>query len=292
MTMVGYALHHVPAVKPVHRSRYINVDGVRTHYLEAGDGPTVVLLHSGEFGGAAEISWEYLIPLLAPHFRVVAPDWLGFGRTDKVHDFESKSRRMFQHLVRFCEVMAIDKAHFVGNSMGGTFLLKLAAETPCRLPIDRLVAVSGGGFVPDNEHRRSLLAYDGTSETMKDILKAIFVDPVWWEDEAYVARRVKMSLLPGAWEAVAAARFRSPATPERSEFGALDATPYEAIAVPTLLIVGARDRLREAGYAEPVRDRVPYARIAMLPDAGHCPNIENADAVADIILSFLQTSGN
>ena len=68
-------------------SRYVMVDGVRTHYLEAGDGPAVVLLHSGEFGGCAELSWEFNIVALAGHFRVLAPDWLGFGRTDKLFDF-------------------------------------------------------------------------------------------------------------------------------------------------------------------------------------------------------------
>jgi pimeloyl-ACP methyl ester carboxylesterase len=290
-TDLSFTPPRVPAVTRVHRSHFVSVDGVRTHYLEAGDGPTIVLLHSGEFGGAAEISWEYLIPHLAPHYRIVAPDWLGFGRTDKIHDFESKSRRMYQHLIRFCEVMAIDRAHFIGNSMGGSYLLRLAAETPCRLPIDKLVAVSGGGFVPDNEHRRSLLAYDGTPETMRNILKAIFLESVWWEDEDYVARRIEMSLLPGAWEAVAAARFRSPKTPERSEFGGPDLTPYEAISAPSLLIVGGRDRLRDPGYAEPVAARMPNATIAVLPHAGHCPNIENVEEVASLILDFLADRG-
>ncbi len=43
-------------------SRFIEVNGIRTHYLEAGDRPPLVLLHSGEFGGSAELCWEYLIP--------------------------------------------------------------------------------------------------------------------------------------------------------------------------------------------------------------------------------------
>ena len=68
-------------------SRYVDVDGVRTHYREAGSSPVVVLLHSGEFGACAELSWEFNIGPLARHFRVIAPDWLGFGQTDKVHDF-------------------------------------------------------------------------------------------------------------------------------------------------------------------------------------------------------------
>lgn len=278
----------VPVPKTVHRSRYIDVDGIRTHYIEAGEGPVLVLLHSGEFGGCAELSWEYLIPLLASHYRVIAPDWLGFGKTAKVHDFESKSTRMFKHMVRFCEVMAIDSAHFAGNSMGGSYLVKLAAERPCRLPLASVTAISGGGFAPDNEHRRSLLAYDGTPETMANIMKAIFENPVWWEDEAYLARRVEISLMPGAWEAVAAARFRSPKAPIRSEFGAPDVTPYENIAVPTLLIGGEKDRLRLPGYAKEMASRIPDARLEMLADAGHCPNIENAEQVAALMLPFLK----
>ncbi len=65
-------------------SRYVMVDGIRTHYLEGGDGPAVVFLHSGEFGGCAELSWEYNIEAFAQHFHVIAPDWLGFGRTDAI----------------------------------------------------------------------------------------------------------------------------------------------------------------------------------------------------------------
>jgi len=55
-------------------SRYVSVDGIRTHYLEAGDGRPVVLLHSGEFGGCAEISWEFVLPKLAERYHVLAPD--------------------------------------------------------------------------------------------------------------------------------------------------------------------------------------------------------------------------
>jgi pimeloyl-ACP methyl ester carboxylesterase len=281
-------IYRVPAVRTVHRSRFIDVDGMRTHFLEAGEGPPVVLLHSGEFGACAEISWEYLIPVLAQHFRVIAPDWLGFGQTAKVHDFESKRARMFSHMVRFVEVMALDRAHFVGNSMGGTFLLQLAAESPCRLPIDRLVAISGGGFVPDNEYRQRLLAYDGTESSMVDLLEAVFESPVWSKDPEYVSRRHKLSIAPGAWESVAAARFRSPVAPARSEFGQADLTPYERITAPALIIAGARDRLRMPGYANELATKIPGAEVVVLPDGGHCPNIEHPADVGRLIVEFLE----
>jgi pimeloyl-ACP methyl ester carboxylesterase len=277
----------VPPVETVHRSRFVEVDGIRTHYLDAGEGPPVVLLHSGEFGGGAETSWEYLIPALARHFRVIAPDWLGFGKTAKIHDFDSKRGRMLSHMVRFVQLMALDRAHFIGNSMGATFLLQMAAEMPCRLPIDRLVAISGGGFIPDNEERRRLLDYDCSEEAMAGLLAAIFEDPVWYRDRDYVRRRHALSIAPGAWEAVAAARFRSPLVPARTEFGNNDPTPYENIAVPTLIIAGDRDRLRLPGFAHELAARIPGGRAAVLADAGHCPNIEKAEEVGKLITKFL-----
>jgi pimeloyl-ACP methyl ester carboxylesterase len=280
----------VPSVRSVHRSRFAEVDGMRTHYLDAGDGPPIVLLHSGEFGGCAEISWEYLIPHLAENYRVIAPDWLGFGQTAKVHDFESKRGRMMSHMVRFVQLMALERAHFVGNSMGATFLLALAAETPCRLPIDRLVAISGGGFMPDNEFRRNLLAYDGSKEAMVALLQAVFHDRVWYRDADYVERRRQLSLMPGAWESVAASRFKSPMAETRTEFGQADVTPYERITVPTLLIAGALDRLRVEGYAGLVAERLPLGEALVLPECGHCPNIEQAELVGRYIVEFLESS--
>jgi len=192
------------------RSRYLDVGGIRTHYLDAGDGPPVVLLHSGEFGGSAELCWEFNIGPLARDFRVIAPDWLGFGGTDKLRDFVAGSDRMIRHMSAFLAAMAIDRADFAGASMGATMLLREAARPGCRFPIRRLVVSSGGGFVPDNEERRRLLSYDGTPEAMRAILRANFHDPAWAQDDAYVKRRVEASLAPGAWEAVAAARLKPP----------------------------------------------------------------------------------
>jgi pimeloyl-ACP methyl ester carboxylesterase len=282
----------VPPVTTIHQSRFIEVDGMRTHYLDAGDGPPVVLLHSGEFGACAELSWEYLIPLLAGRFRVIAPDWLGFGQTAKVHDFDGKRDRMLRHLDRFVDTMALGRAHFVGNSMGATYLLQMAAASPCRLPIDRIVAISGGGFIPENDERRRMLDYNGTEEAMVGLLSAIFEDAVWYTDRDYVQRRHALSIAPGAWEAVAAARFRSPVAKPRSEFGNPDHAPYERIEAPTLIIAGECDRLRLPGYAQELGARIPRSEVAVLPQCGHSPNIERADAVADLIIAFLSREGD
>jgi len=271
------------------RSRFVDVDGIRTHYLEAGEGPVVVLLHSGEFGGAAEISWEFTLPALAERFRVVAPDWLGFGRTDKVFDFADGRARVYRHMRRFLAVMAIDDADFIGNSMGGSNLARIAAARPVIFPIRSLVLCSGGGFTPETDERKTLLAYDGKPEAMRALLHAMLHDAKWGDDAGYVARRQEFATMPGAWQCAAAARFKSPAAAaEGSGFGGADATEYENIAVPTLIVAGAEDRLREPGYAEDLGARIPDCEVHVLDDCGHCPNIERADDFNRLAIRFLE----
>src|ERR1700733_10415956 len=64
-------------------SRFVVAGGLKTHFLEPGSGFPVVLLHSGEFAACAELSWKQTIRPPAEHFRVIAPDWAGFGKTEK-----------------------------------------------------------------------------------------------------------------------------------------------------------------------------------------------------------------
>jgi pimeloyl-ACP methyl ester carboxylesterase len=271
----------------VSQSRYVDVDGIRTHYLEAGAGPTVVLLHSGEFGGCAEISWEHNIGRLSEHFRVIAPDWLGFGRTDKLHDFADGRGRMVAHMRRFIEIMRIAEADFIGNSMSGGIIARAATAAPPLFPFRRIVLASGGGFSPDNEHRRALLDYDCTVESMRRIVAAMFFDPKWAADDAYVNRRHELSLIPGAWECTAAARFRKPTEPPRTQFGQPDTVEYEKIRFPTLVIAGAGDKLRLPGYADEIVRRIPDARLEVFERCGHCPNIEQAERFNATVLGFL-----
>lgn len=274
------------------QGKYIDVDGVRTHYLEAGSGETVVLLHSGEFGGASEISWEFTLPALAQHFHVVAPDWLGFGRTDKLYDFTNPRARVFRHMQRFTEVMGIARADFIGNSMGGSNLTVIAAAPPCILPIRSVVLASGGGFTPLTPARETLLAYDGTPAAMAALLKAMLHDPKWGDDAAYVARRQALATLPGAWECASAPRLKPAVAAAAAEagraFGRPDPTQYENIAVPTLIIAGAQDPLREPGYAPKLAARIKDCELHVFDNCGHCPNIEMADRFNALTIRFLK----
>ena len=281
-------------------SRFVEVDGINTHYLEAGPAgaPTVALLHSGEFGGCAEISWEFTIPALAEHFRVIAPDWLGFGRTDKVYDFADARGRVFRHMARFFEVVGVDEADFIGNSMGGSNLARIVCEPPPILPVRSAVLCSGGGFTPLTEERKTLLAYDGTDAAMRALLHAMLHDPKWGDDAGYVARRQEIALLPGAFECASAPRLKRPEPEKKAtdakgaqsaqSFGTPDTNDYEKIAVPVLVIAGANDPLREPGYSAKLAARIADCEHHVYEDCGHCPNIEQADRFNAHAIDFLK----
>jgi 2-hydroxymuconate-semialdehyde hydrolase len=262
----------------------ITVDGLTTSYLEAGSGDPVVLLHGGEFGASAELGWERTIPALAQHHRVLAPDMLGYGGSAKVLDFVDGRGMRIRHVAAFCAAVGVDSAHFVGNSMGAINLLVDATSEAPVLPMRTLVAVCGGGEIQNNEYMRALYDYDATLPAMRRIVEALFFDPAYPADDAYVNRRHESATLPGAWEAVAAARFRRPGSEPPPPASSRRA--YDRITVPALIVEGGGDKLLPAGWAAEIAGQIADARSAVVDAAGHCPQIEQPDVVNDLLLRF------
>jgi 2-hydroxymuconate-semialdehyde hydrolase len=270
------------------QSRFVVVDGIRTHYLEAGTGFPVILLHSGEYGASAELSWEYNIDALAAHFRVLAPDWLGFGQTDKVVDFGPGNLRRVMHMRRVLDALDVGEAFYLGSSFGATTLAREASAPRPALSAAAIVLSAGGGFVPNNEARQDIQDYDCTVQGMRRIVRVLFAAESWAADEDYVRRRYESSVMPGAWEATAAARFRSPVAPARSNIGQPDTTAYEQIGCPALVVAGAQDKLREPGYASKLAARIPDAQLEVYESCGHLPHIERAADFNERATRFLR----
>jgi pimeloyl-ACP methyl ester carboxylesterase len=268
----------------VTQRKTVLVDGLTTGYLEAGQGEPVVLLHGGEFGVSADLGWEHNIAALADRHRVLALDMLGFGESAKVIDFNDGRGMRIRHIARFCDAVGVSSAHFVGNSMGAVNLFVDATSECPVLQARSLVTICGGGEIQRNEHSAALYDYDATLPGMRRIVEALFFDPSYPSDDAYVARRYASSIAPGAWEALAAARFRRPGlTPP-----ALPSSrrAYDRIAVPTLVLEGAGDKLLPAGWAAEIAGQIPHGRSAVVEGAGHCPQIERPEAVNELLLEF------
>jgi pimeloyl-ACP methyl ester carboxylesterase len=264
-------------------SKFVTVAGMATHYLEGGRGFPVVLLHSGEFGASAELSWEFTLPALAEHFHVIAPDWLGFGESAKIFSFDDMRALRVRHIAALLENLGIARAHFIGNSMGGGMLAGVAAQDQPVWRIEKMVLASAGGFAPVNEARRILNSYDGSREHMKRILETTLAYSPLRTDEAYLERRHRLSLVPGSWECTAAARFRRPGVKAREK----EEINYRNIKRPTLIVAGAKDPLREQGYAAELQKEIAGSELVVFAEAGHFPHIDLPERFNKTVIEFL-----
>jgi haloalkane dehalogenase len=128
--------------------RYVDVGGARMHYLDEGEGPIVLLLHG-------EPSWSYLYrklvpPLVAAGLRAIAPDLIGFGRSDKPVDGAAYTYlRHMEWLTAFVETIDVRGATLVCQDWGGLLGLRLAAERGDRFA--RIVAANT--FLPTGDHK-------------------------------------------------------------------------------------------------------------------------------------------
>jgi pimeloyl-ACP methyl ester carboxylesterase len=114
----------------------------------------------------------------------------------------------------------------------------------------------------------------------------MFVDKKWGADADYIARRVEMANLPGAWEATAAARFKAPfrGPSARAERDNID---YANISVPVLVFAGKLDPLRNPGYTDGFVPHIRRCDLHVFENAGHMGNIECADVFNARVLEFL-----
>lgn len=267
-----------------YRRGYVEVMGVRTHYLEAGAGPALVLLHSGEYGASAELSWRCNIAGLSKHFRVLAPDLPGWGDTDKVYSFSDRTGFRIRHVAEFCRIMSVDSAYFVGSSYSGSLLLNAAGRPKCELPIIKIITIGGGGdLARDPSARDVLTGYDGTPELMRKALRVLFFDEKWWSDEL-VAEKQESALKPGAWEAISAARLRRPGEKFVTQFP--DSEPGN-IKVPTLIVAGEDDLIKDADWGARLQEQIAESQLHTFKRSRHMSHIEYPNEFNKLAVSFL-----
>lgn len=266
------------------RSQTIMVGTIRTHYIEAGEGEPLILLHSGEFGASSEMSWAYNIEQLARHYHVFAVDMIGYGHTAKLHDFEHMAQTRINHIRDFMQVLRLEEAHFIGNSMGGGLILNAASQEQPAWSIKSIITISGGG--PLNPVTFDVLNnYDGTKEHMRRILDLLFWDERW-KSEDIVEQRFRSAGIPGHWECLKASQLASP----QAEPKKLHLPDYGRIKVPVMICAGEQDTIKLPDYAEKLKETIPHARVEKFNHCAHCAHIEHYEKFNELAVQFLKSS--
>lgn len=270
----------------------VRADGIDTFYLEAGRGEPVILLHGL---GSTNSGMLPTLDDLARDYRVIAPDLPGFGESSKplcAYDAPFFAR----WLLAFLDELGIQRAHLVGNSMGGRIALELALRAPER--VDRLALLAPAvalrrlrQFVPLVRLLRPELAAVPmlTHRTfVMGVIERFFADPrridrAWLEAGADEFMRV-FSGARGRIAFFSALReiyLDAPWGP--SGFWAR----LEQLACPTLFIWGDRDLLVPAKFARHAARAVPHAETVVMKDAGHVPHFEHPRETHRLIRTFL-----
>lgn len=127
-----------------HMGLFAQVNDFKIHYYEEGDGSPILLIHGI---GQSLYTWHKCIDQLSTQYRVIAPDLLGYGFSDKPLDHPYTIDAMVDDIIAFMDELDIKKAHFIGFSTGALCALRLAQKYPKRT--NRLVLISPGGITPE-----------------------------------------------------------------------------------------------------------------------------------------------
>lgn len=267
------------------QSKYVDVNGIRTHYLESGSGDPLVLVHGGGSGADAVGNWKDCIPLLSDEFRVIAPDMVGYGKTDKpdpakyVYSQENRNK----HLLGFIDALRLERLDIVGNSMGGATSLGVTLAAPQR--IKRLILMGSAGIrLPDQPQAplKALVEYDFTVEGMRRLIAAL-TGPDYRPTEQMVTYRHAMSTQPNTNAALIAIN-------EIVRKGGM-VYPDEVIRqikVPTLVMNGKLDQIATMSRAWRFLELIENSWGYIIPHAGHWIMIEAPVEFSAAVKAFLR----
>src|SRR4026207_2215597 len=258
-------------------SKEVLVFGQKINYVEAGTGPTVILLHG--LGGSTQ-AWQFNIAALAEKYHVFVPDQIGFGKSDKPL-VNYRVRTYVDFLDQFCKQLKIDRATLVGNSMGGWIAAMFTASFPDR--VDKLVLVDAAGYAPpkDLDTRTFFGLNPTTREGMKVLVAKVFYNKAFQTDAAIdMAIAVRLAAGDGyTINSITESIIRG------EDF--LDDV-VKTIKRPTLIIWGRQDGLVSLPEGERFNKDIAGSKLIVIDQCGHVPNVEKPAEFNAAVLKFLE----
>lgn len=249
--------------------------------------PPVLFVHGSGPGVSAWANWRLVLPRLATQRRVVAPDMLGFGYTDRPQPGDQSGvytmDAWVQQAVDLLDALDIAQADLVGNSFGGALSLALAIRHPQR--VRRLVLMGSVGVrFPITPGLDAVWGYTPSFENMRRIMDVFAFDRGLVNDEL-AKLRYEASIRPGFQESFGA-MFPAP----RQRWVDALASPEAAIrALPhsTLVIHGRDDKVIPMSTSLTLAQWIPDAQLHLFGRCGHWTQIEHTERFVRLVSDFL-----
>jgi pimeloyl-ACP methyl ester carboxylesterase len=256
------------------RSRQVQAGPYRLHYLEAGSGPPLLLVHG--LASSATQDWGRLIAPLGQRFHVFAPDLPGFGQSERPPGAEYSIPMQVEAVRGFMDAVDLGRARVAGISMGGWIASRLAGSHPER--VERLVVVDAAGMRPDGPPIPAEVLLPQDVEGVRRLAAAVrHRAPV---PPAFVARDILERRLREEWVvrrallSMAAGRDWLNGTLGRAD-------------MPVLVIWGKQDALIPVAYAAALAAEFPRAELKVLDGCGHVPIADCPEAFDRALVTFL-----
>lgn len=261
----------------------VDVDGVATNYHDVGSGDPVVLVHGSGPGVTAWANWRLTLPELGTRFRVLAPDVLGFGYTERPEGVTYGMETWTRHLLGFLDALGLERVRLVGNSFGGALALSVATRAPER--VERLVLMGSVGvpfeITPGLD---AVWGFEPSLPAMRSLLDVFAWDRSLLTDD--LARsRLEAATRPGVHEAY---RSMFPAPRQHAvDAMTLDEEAIRSIAVPTLVVHGRDDRVIPLANSLRLLELIDRSQLHVFGQCGHWVQIEHAAEFTRLVGDFL-----
>jgi len=272
------------------QDRFIDVDGVKTHYLEAGEGETILLIHGGGLASCGEVNYGDVIGPLSKNFHVLALDIVGYGLTSGrgPQDFSNEAQGKF--ILKFLDTLGVKKTHLAGNSNGGWMVEFVAHERPDL--VDKLVIINSlNGSPPIANPKVKPITYvfpDGpiTRELVEERERKLYLNHDLVTDErielVYQIMLRNFEFAKKRWEA------RPPKGGRLLYRGKHIGEYADQLTMPVLLTWGRDDTgaTLEAGLY--LYEKLPNAEMHIFSHARHHVMTEQRDRWVKVVTDFLK----
>ena len=281
--------------QPTVRVEQVELHGNEVSYRRGGSGETVLFVHG--IAGSCD-TFDPVLPTMAEHYDVIAPDLLGHGRSAKPRGDYSLGAYA-SGLRDLLEVLEVDKVTVVGHSMGGGIAMQFAYQFPEKC--GRLVLVSSGGLgpevtpllraatLPGAEAFLSVATHEKTKRVLISALSPFKRLGVYAKDSViHVGEHFSALGNVGNRKAFVLTA-RSVMDLRGQRIDARD-RQYLAEALPTLIIWGRRDRFIPVSHGEGAHKLMPGSQLEIFEGAGHFPYRDDPERFTSLLLEFLKNS--
>lgn len=258
--------------------KYSSIDGNKIRYLESGNGKeTIVLVHG--LGASAE-RWEFVIPQFSKEYRVIVPDLIGFGYSDKpLVDYTTEFFTDF--LSSFLEKMKIKRTNIIGSSLGGQITAEFTSKN--QEIVENLILVSPSGVMKHSTPALDayvMAALYPDSEGAKNAFQ-MMAGPRQEVNPRIIEDFVERMKLPNAKMA-----FMSTLLGLKN--AEVITKKLSKIKIPSLIIWGEDDPVIPIKYADDFVSSIQDCRFYMMDNCGHTPYVDDPERFTKLVLDFLE----